>query len=96
MQAWCSRPDRPPRCSIPSLPASVRKDSRPASSMATIRSGAGGPALVWCRFTPDRSRIHPQTELKSFTGLLQADATDHRPSGTDCQAIRLRTASLYR
>lgn len=36
-------------------------------------SGAGGPALVWYRFTPDRSGIHPQHELKSFTGLLQAD-----------------------
>lgn len=36
-------------------------------------SGASGPALVWYRFTPDRSGIHPQTELKDFTGLLQAD-----------------------
>ena len=36
-------------------------------------SGATGPALVWYKFTPDRSGIHPQTELKSFTGLLQAD-----------------------
>ncbi|TAL07266.1 MAG: IS66 family transposase [Chloroflexota bacterium] len=36
-------------------------------------SGASGPALVWYRFTPDRSGIHPQTELKHFTGLLQAD-----------------------
>ena len=36
-------------------------------------SGAAGPALVWYKFTPDRSGIHPQTELKSFTGLLQAD-----------------------
>lgn len=36
-------------------------------------SGAAGPALVWYRFTPDRSGIHPQTELKSFAGLLQAD-----------------------
>ena len=37
-------------------------------------SGAPGPALVWYKFTPDRSGMHPQTELKSFTGLLQADA----------------------
>ena len=37
-------------------------------------SGATSPALVWYKFTPDRSGIHPQTELKSFTGLLQADA----------------------
>jgi transposase len=36
-------------------------------------SGASRPALVWYRFTPDRSGIHPQTELKHFTGLLQAD-----------------------
>ena len=37
-------------------------------------SGATTPPLVWYRFTPDRSGIHPQTELRSFTGLLQADA----------------------
>ena len=36
-------------------------------------SGATVPALVWYRFTPDRGGIHPQTELKHFTGLLQAD-----------------------
>jgi transposase len=36
-------------------------------------SGASRPALVWYRFTPDRSGIHPQTDLKQFTGLLQAD-----------------------
>lgn len=36
-------------------------------------SGSSAPALVWYRFTPDRSGIHPQTELKDFTGLLQAD-----------------------
>jgi len=36
-------------------------------------SGAAGPTLVWYRFTPDRSGIHPQTELGTFTGLLQAD-----------------------
>lgn len=36
-------------------------------------SAATGPALVWYRFTPDRSGIHPQTELRHFTGLLQAD-----------------------
>mgnify|MGYP002651743464 CR=1 FL=1 len=37
-------------------------------------SGATSPPLVWYRFTPDRSGIHPQTELKTFAGLLQADA----------------------
>jgi transposase len=36
-------------------------------------SGAAGPALVWYRFTTDRSGVHPQTELGTFTGLLQAD-----------------------
>lgn len=35
--------------------------------------GAKTPPLVWYRFTLDRSGIHPQTELNSFTGLLQAD-----------------------
>lgn len=37
-------------------------------------SGAAAPPLVWYRFTPDRSGTHPQTELRDFTGLLQADA----------------------
>src|SRR3546814_9177966 len=36
-------------------------------------SGAATPALAWYRFTPDRSGIHPQSELGSFTGLLKAD-----------------------
>lgn len=36
-------------------------------------SGSTASVLVWYRFTPDRSGIHPQTELKNFTGLLQAD-----------------------
>lgn len=36
-------------------------------------SASAAPALVWYKFTPDRSGIHPQTELKNFTGLLQAD-----------------------
>jgi len=36
-------------------------------------SGAATPALAWYRFTPDRSGIHPQSELGPFTGLLQAD-----------------------
>ena len=37
-------------------------------------AGASTPALAWYRFTPDRSGVHPQSELKDFTGLLQADA----------------------
>jgi transposase len=36
-------------------------------------SGARTPPLVWYSFTLDRSGVHPQTELKGFTGLLQAD-----------------------
>ncbi len=36
-------------------------------------SGANTPALAWYRFTPDRSGIHPQSDLRPFTGLLQAD-----------------------
>ena len=36
-------------------------------------SASAAPALMWYRFTPDRSGIHPQTGLKNFTGLLQAD-----------------------
>ena len=36
-------------------------------------SGATSPAMLWYKFTADRSGIHPQTELKDFTGLLQAD-----------------------
>jgi hypothetical protein len=35
--------------------------------------GGTAPALVWYKFSPDRSGIHPQTELKSLTGLFQAD-----------------------
>ena len=37
-------------------------------------AGASTPALAWYRFTPDRSGVHPQSELKDFTGLLQADS----------------------
>ena len=37
-------------------------------------SGASTPPLVWYRFTPDRTGAHPQAELASFTGHLQADA----------------------
>lgn len=36
--------------------------------------GASTPPLVWYRFTPDRSGIHPQRELARFSGHLQADA----------------------
>ena len=36
-------------------------------------SGSTGPAMVWYKFSTDRSGVHPQAELKSFTGLLQAD-----------------------
>lgn len=37
-------------------------------------SGSTRPPLVWYRFTPDRTGAHPQAELASFTGHLQADA----------------------
>ena len=37
-------------------------------------SGAATPSLVWYRFTPDRSGVHPQRELAAFSGHLQADA----------------------
>lgn len=37
-------------------------------------SGATTPPLVWYKFTSDRSGTHPQRELASFTGFLQADA----------------------
>ena len=36
-------------------------------------SGSTGPAMVWYKFTTDRNGVHPQAELKSFSGLLQAD-----------------------
>ena len=37
-------------------------------------SAATSPPLVWYKFTPDRTGAHPQAELASFTGFLQADA----------------------
>ena len=37
-------------------------------------SAATSPPLVWYKFTPDRTGAHPQAELASFTGYLQADA----------------------
>ena len=37
-------------------------------------SGATTPPLAWYRFTPDRTGAHPQKELASFKGHLQADA----------------------
>ena len=49
-------------------------ESKPQqSAVHTITVIPTGPALAWYRFTPDRSGIHPQTELKCFVGLLQAD-----------------------
>jgi transposase len=42
------------------------RDDRPAGSRA--------PPAVWYRFSPDRKSIHPQTHLKGFKGILQADA----------------------
>jgi transposase len=37
-------------------------------------SGSATPPLAWYRFTPDRTGAHPQKELASFTGHLQAEA----------------------
>ena len=42
------------------------RDDRPAGSTEA-------PA-VWFRYSPDRRGIHPQTHLKDFEGVLQADA----------------------
>ena len=42
------------------------RDDRPAA-------GADPPA-VWYRYSPDRKGEHPQTHLRSFRGILQADA----------------------
>jgi hypothetical protein len=36
-------------------------------------SGATTPPLVWYKFTQDRTGSHPQQQLASFTGFLQAD-----------------------
>jgi len=35
--------------------------------------GAAAPA-AWYRYSPDRKGIHPQTHLKDYSGILQADA----------------------
>jgi transposase len=42
------------------------RDDRPAASTE--------PAAVLFRYTPDRKAVHPQTHLKPFVGVLQADA----------------------
>lgn len=42
------------------------RDDRPAGD-------ASAPA-VWFRYSPDRKGIHPQTHLKDYAGVLQADA----------------------
>jgi len=42
------------------------RDDRPAA-------GADPPA-VWYRYSPDRKSEHPQTHLRGFRGILQADA----------------------
>ncbi len=42
------------------------RDDRPAGS-------TDAPA-VWFRYSPDRKGIHPQTHLKDYEGILQADA----------------------
>jgi len=42
------------------------RDDRPA--------GSDTPPAVWFAYSPNRKGEHPQTHLKSFTGILQADA----------------------
>jgi transposase len=42
------------------------RDDRPAASR--------DPPAVWYRYSPDRRGEHPQTHLKRFCGILQADA----------------------
>jgi transposase len=42
------------------------RDDRPAASR--------DPAAVWYRYSPDRKGEHPQAHLRSFRGILQADA----------------------
>ena len=37
-------------------------------------SGSTSPPAVWFRYSPDRKGIHPQTHLKDYQGVLQADA----------------------
>lgn len=37
-------------------------------------SGDTTPAAVLFRYTPDRKAVHPQQHLRTFTGVLQADA----------------------
>lgn len=42
------------------------RDERPSG-------GTAAPAM-WMRYSPDRRGIHPQTHLKDYAGILQADA----------------------
>lgn len=42
------------------------RDDRPAGNTA--------PPAAWYRYTPDRKGEHPRRHLKSFAGILQADA----------------------
>jgi transposase len=42
------------------------RDDRPA--------GSRDPPAVWYRYSPDRKSVHPQTHLRRFRGILQADA----------------------
>jgi len=37
-------------------------------------SGGTQAQAVWFRYSPDRKGIHPQSHLKNFEGILQADA----------------------
>jgi len=37
-------------------------------------SGSVMMPAVWFAYSPDRKRVHPQTHLAGFSGVLQADA----------------------
>ena len=37
-------------------------------------SGGTSPPALWFAYSPDRKGIHPQTHLKDYAGVLQADA----------------------
>src|SRR3546814_10869331 len=37
-------------------------------------SGDTTAPAMWIRYSPDRRGIHPQTHLKDYIGILQADA----------------------
>jgi transposase len=50
------------------------KTGRPWTYVRDDRPAAGAdPPAVWYRYSPDRKGEHPQTHLRGFRGILQAD-----------------------